>query len=289
MKTALILAAQGADGGRALLQTLASAGMQAGTHAEVTVVLTGDAPESVSDAFPGVKVIRRSGSIVDAWRAGAEASDAERLSLLSEGDALFDAYSLWRLENELSAKPQAALAAGAVRCFDASGVEQTSVGAWALPQGTLARRDVLMAALARAGDVAALAAQLFAATEQSVEIADCVCECRLAEGWFDALCAAPRGLSGARAAEWAEKELAVLYLAYVRAGLKGPEAMQAARAECAAFFKAAWLPLESDMVPDALFASYGAAMDAAMRIDPDAAGGYEPYPMFADILRMECD
>lgn len=289
MKTALILAAQGADGGRALLRTLASAGMQAGTHAEVTVVLTGDAPESVFAAFPGVKVLRRSGGIVDAWRAGVEASDAERLSLLCEGDALFDAYSLWRLENALNASPQAALAAGAVRCFDASGAEQTCVGAWALPQGTLARRDVLMTALARAEDETALAAQLFAAAQQSVEIADCVCECRLAEGWFDALCAAPRGLAGARAAEWAEKQLAALYLAYVRAGLNGPEAMQAARAECAAFFKAAWLSLESDMAPDALFASYGAAMDAAMRIDPDAASGYEPYPMFADILRMECD
>lgn len=289
MKTALILAAQGADGGRALLRTLASAGMQAGTHAKATVVLTGDAPESVFAAFPGVKVLHRSGSIVDAWRAGAEASDAERLSLLCEGDALFDAYSLWRLENALNTSPQAALTAGAVRCFDALGAEQACVGAWALPQGTLARRDVLMTALARTEDEAALAAQLFAAAEQSVEITDCVCECRLAEGWFDALCAAPRGLSGARAAEWAEKQLAALYLAYVRAGLNGPEAMQAARAECAAFFKAAWLPLESDMAPDALFASYGAAMDAAMRIDPDAAGGYEPYPMFADILRMECD
>lgn len=289
MKTALILAAQGADGGRALVRTLAGAGMQAGTHAAVTVVLTGDAPESVFAAFPGVKALRCSGSIVGAWRVGAEATGAERLSLLREGDALFDAYSLWRLENALRATPQATLAAGAVRCFDASGAEQTGIGAWSLPQGTLARRDVLMTALARAENEAALAAQLFAAAEQSVEIADCVCECRLAEGWLDALCAAPRGLSGARAAEWAEKQLAALYLAYVRAGLKGLEAMQAARAECAAFFKAAWLPLESHMAPDALFASYGATMDAAMRIDPDAASGYEPYPMFADILRMECD
>ena len=41
--------------------------------------------------------------------------------------------------------------------------------------------------------------------------------------------------------------------------------------------------------PDLLFASYGETMDAAMRIDPEAESGYDPYPMFADILRMECD
>lgn len=264
MRTELIVAAQGADGGRALLRTLASAGMQADAEFGVTVALTGGVPESVFFAAPGAK------------------------RLHAEGGALFDAYSLWRLQNALRETPEAALACGAARCYAPSGAEEPGAGCRAVPQGLLARRNVLPAALARAKTLPQLAAGIFAAG-QAAEIPDCTCECGLPDGWFEALCGAADGLSGARAAEWAEKQLAALYLGYVRAGLSGPEAMQAARGRCAAFFRAAWRPLEGEMQPDLLFASYNAAMDAAARIDPDAESGYEPYPMFADILRMECD
>lgn len=288
MRADLIVAAQGADGGRALLRTLASAGMQADAEFGVTVALTGGVPESVFFAAPGAKRLHAEGGALEAWRAGAEASDADLLMLLREGDALFDAYSLWRLQNALRETPEAALACGAARCYAPSGAEEPGAGCRAVPQGLLARRDVLPAALARAKTLPQLAAGIFAAG-QAAEIPDCTCECGLPDGWFEALCGAADGLSGARAAEWAEKQLAALYLGYVRAGLSGPEAMQAARGRCVAFFRAAWLPLEGEMQPDLLFASYNAAMDAAARIDPNAESGYEPYPMFADILRMECD
>ena len=68
MRTELIVAAQGADGGRALLRTLASAGMQADAEFGVTVALTGGVPESVFFAAPGAKRLQAA-----RWKHGARA------------------------------------------------------------------------------------------------------------------------------------------------------------------------------------------------------------------------
>ena len=284
-KIDVILAAQSAADG--LTRTLASVLMQANVSFAVTVV----APEEIAPPFAAenVRLLRAQGDSLALWRAGLEASAGERALLLRAGDALFDAYSLWRLLNAQRENPRAAAVYGAARCFGPDGREARGVDLRAVPCGVLARREALLTALARAKTPFALAASLFAAVEETASISDCACECALAEGWFKQLCGAADGLSGARAGEWAERQLAALYLAYVQAGLSGPDEMQAAREKCKSFFRAAWLPREGDIPPDLLFASYGETMDAAMRIDPEAESGYDPYPMFADILRMECD
>lgn len=284
-KIDVILAAQRAADG--LTRTLASVLMQANAPFAVTVVAAEDAP--LPFAAENARLLRGQGDLLALWRAGLEACEGEWALLLHAGDALFDAYSLWRLADAQRENPQAAAVYGAARCFGPDGREARGVDFRALPCGVLARRETLLTALARAKTPFALAASLFAAAEETASISDCACEYALPEGWFEQLCGAADGLPGARAGEWAERQLAALYLAYVQAGLSGPDEMQAAREKCSAFFKAAWLPREGDIPPDLLFASYGETMDAAMRIDPEAESGYDPYPMFADILRMECD
>ena len=285
-KIDVIIAAQRAAKG--LTRSLASVLMQADNAPFAATVA---AAQEITLPFAGgsARLVRAQGDSLALWRAGLEACESEWALLLDAGDALFDAYSLWRLADAQRENPRAAAVYGAARCFMPDGRAAQGVSPYAVPCGVLARRDVLLAALARAKTPFALAASLFAAAAETAAISESVCECALPDGWFEQLCGAADGLSGARAGEWAERQLAALYLAYVQAGLCGPDEMQAAREKCRAFFKAAWLPLEGEIAPDLLFASYGETMDAAMRIDPEAESGYDPYPMFADILRMECD
>ena len=224
-KINVILAAQRAADG--LTRTLASVLMQANAPFAVTIVAVEDAP--LPFAAENARLLRGQGDLLALWRAGLEACEGEWALLLHAGDALFDAYSLWRLADARRENPQAAAVYGAARCFGPDGREARGVDFRALPCGVLARREALLTALARAKTPFALAASLFAAAEETASISDCACEYALPEGWFEQLCGAADGLPGAPAGEWAERQLAALYLAYVQAGLSGPDEMQAAR------------------------------------------------------------
>ena len=210
-KIDVILAAQRAADG--LTRTLASVLIQANVPFAATVVAAEDAP--LPFAAENARLLRGQGDLLALWRAGLEACEGEWALLLHAGDALFDAYSLWRLADARRENPQAAAVYGAARCFGPDGREARGVDFHALPCGVLARRETLLTALARTKTPFALAASLFAAAEETASISDCACECALPEGWFEQLCGAADGLPGARAGEWAERQLAALYLVAV--------------------------------------------------------------------------
>ena len=186
-KINVILAAQRAADG--LTRTLASVLMQANVPFAATVVAPEEialpfaatvvAPEEIALPFAATvvapeeialpfaaenaRLLRGQGDLLALWRAGLEACEGEWALLLHAGDALFDAYSLWRLADARRENPQAAAVYGAARCFGPDGREARGVDFRALPCGVLARRETLLTALARAKTPFALAASLFAA------------------------------------------------------------------------------------------------------------------------------
>ena len=106
-KINVILAAQRAADG--LTRTLASVLMQANVPFAATVVAPEEialpfaatvvAPEEIALPFAAenARLLRGQGDLLALWRAGLEACEGEWALLLHAGDALFDAYSLWRL------------------------------------------------------------------------------------------------------------------------------------------------------------------------------------------------
>ena len=163
-KIDVIIAAQGAAKG--LTRSLASVLMQA-DNAPFAVTVAAAQEITLPFAGESARLVRAQGDSLALWRAGLEACEGEWALLLDAGDALFDAYSLWRLADAQRENPRAAAVYGAARCFMPDGRAAQGVSPYAVPCGVLARREALLAALARTKTPFALAASLFAAAEET--------------------------------------------------------------------------------------------------------------------------
>lgn len=293
----VVVAAQGAQSGAALHRTLCAIAIQCGVTLEITAVLpqaeTPGADKALLAVCPKARVARLAGPWnADAARAlGARESAAPYVMLQDEGDALFDAYSLWRLCQPLRQAPGLLACRGGLDCVAPDGAKDYGPANCALPFGTLWRRDALLTALDSATETSSLSAWLFARRASVKQIDERVCEHVLRDpDWPDSLARAANLLESdaSAAAVWAETCLSSLYLAHLRACVRADESAQAiTHARCARFFARCWAGWEASLPPEALMASYGETMEAASRIDPDGTSDCAPYPFFLDELKAQ--
>ena len=276
-RAAVIVAGWARDGGAALRRTLCSVAMQCGAEAVETILV---APRQAwaLGAFAGAScaAAEDADGVCAAWMLGARRSEAPYALLLREGDALFDAYSLWRLLRPTRETP------GPDAVFGSLDEPQ----AFLAPQGKLWRRQAVLDAGAK--EETALAALCFVGAETQAQAGTPVCACAIPGGLpqHAAVALEEAGAPPQRCALWAEQCLASLYVAYVRAGACGGAAEEARR-RCEAFYRGVSSRFEAFLPPEALFASYSAAMEAAMRADPQGVFPVEPYPLFVDLLRTQ--